>query len=142
MDTNVVSQSSKDRPNPTIESWLDQHDSRLMYMSVISLTEMRVGLGLMSPGKKRDAISHWLERSVVPHFQDRILPVTSEIAVECGDMLAAAKRAGHTPDPLDALIAATARVNGFSVLTLNRKHFSALQVTLVDLQEAVRPYGP
>jgi predicted nucleic acid-binding protein len=105
-----------------------------MYMSVMSLTEMRVGLGLMPPGKRRNAIAHWLERSLIPHFQNRILPVTSEIAIECGNILAAAKSAGHTPDPLDALIAATARVNGFSVLTLNRKHFSALQIPLVDLE--------
>ena len=133
MDTNVVSKPSENTPNPKIETWLDQHDSRLMYLSVISLTEMRAGLGLMPAGRKRDAIAHWLERSVVPHFQDRILPVTSDIALECGNILAAAKLAGYTPDPLDALIAATARVNGFSVVTLNRRHFSALQVSLVDL---------
>ena len=104
-----------------------------MYLSVISLAELRQALGRMPVGKKKLAIAHWLEGTILPHFQDRILPVTAEIAASCGDMLATGRISGSSPDPFDTLIAATARVHGFSVVTLNRKHFASLNVPLVNL---------
>jgi predicted nucleic acid-binding protein len=63
----------------------------------------------------------------------RILAVTSAIALDAGSLIAAAAKAGFTVLPMDALIAATARVHGFSVVTLNQKHFARLNVTIVKL---------
>lgn len=86
----------------------------------------------MSAGKPRRLLEEWLERRVIPSFHGRVLPFDEAIADVSGRLLAAAKRAGATAETGDTLIAATARVHGLRVATLNKKHFSRLGVELVD----------
>jgi predicted nucleic acid-binding protein len=132
LDTNFVSQSAKSLPNKEVDRWLERNDARLMFLSVITVTELRVGMEMMPVGKRRNSIAKWLEETVIPHFDGRILPVTIEIAAQCGVIWSAGRRAGANVDPFDALIAATATVHGFSVATLNRNHFVQVGATLVD----------
>jgi toxin FitB len=133
LDTNVLSQSSKPIPNIAVMDWIATNDAGAMFLSVISLAEVRVGIGTMAAGKRKAAIADWLEISLVPHFQGRILPITEEVANDCGDLIARCRKGGHTVQVMDALIAATARVHHLSVVTLNRRHFEPLQVSLVPL---------
>jgi predicted nucleic acid-binding protein len=71
--------------------------------------------------------------SVLTWIRRRILAVTPAIALDAGSLIAAAAKAGFTVLPMDSLITATARVHGFSVVTLNQKHFARLNVTIVKL---------
>jgi len=87
----------------------------------------------MPLGQKRLSIERWLEEQILPHFAGRILPVTQHIAETCADLLLTAKLAGTSPDPFDALIAATAKVHGLSVVTLNTKHFLAFNIPLTQI---------
>ena len=110
-----------------------------MYLSVVTFTELRMGVISMPAGKRRDHLVQFLEESLPATFAGRVLPVTASIADDCGYLLGFTRKAGLTIDPLDAMIAATARVHGFSVVTLNVKHFNHLQVPLVDPSRPVVP---
>ena len=132
LDTNVVSQTSKMQPNVAVMNWWKRQDEFSLMLSAIVFQELRFGIEMLSPGVKRDRLEEWLESRLRSEFANRILPVTVEIAELSGRLVAERKKDAHILDPADALIAATARVHGLSVATLNRKHFERLGVELVE----------
>lgn len=112
--------------------WLSQAGSSELYISVISLAEIRFGIEEMDPGRKRQNFEYWLEQDLRRGFAGRVFIVDERIAEEAGRLTSIGKKAGAWPELADALIAATARVHGLKVATLNRKHFEPLGVELVE----------
>ena len=131
LDTNVASQRTKIEPVASVMAWLRDVPSSRLFLSVITIQEIRSGIEWMPDGRKRRSIEEWLERDVLVRFADRLLPVDIAVADLCGRIIVEARRAKHTPTLDDALIAATARVHGFKLATLNRHHFERLGVELV-----------
>lgn len=127
-----MSQTSKAQPNAAVMRWWNQQDERSLLLSAIVFQELRFGIEMLPAGKKRDKLEEWLEIRLRGEFAGRILPVTVEIAELSGRLIADTKKARHTTEAADALIAATARVHGLQVATLNRDHFKRLGVELVD----------
>ncbi len=132
LDTNVLSQRLKSLPNAAVVAWLDRVSYTDQFVSVVSLWEMRYGIEIMPLGRKRQQLEDWLNRSVRKNYAQNFLPVDDRVAELAGTLIAHGKQAGALPEPADALIAATARVHGLRVATLNRKHFARLGVELVD----------
>jgi hypothetical protein len=130
LDTDVISQLTKDVPHPGVHAWLRGAIDGDLYLSAISVEEIREGIELMDPGHKKRRLDRWLTDEVLIDYRARILPVGVEIADLCGRILAVEEKAGRHPDVGDAYIAATARVHGMSLATLNRKHFERLGVEL------------
>ena len=132
LDTNVISQLTKDEPDSAVHRWLAEAADEEMYLSVISVEEIREGVELMPPGKKKRRLDLWLTEEILQDYRDRILPVTIEIADVCGRILGGKEMRGLHLETSDAYIAATARVHGLALATLNRKHFERLGVELVE----------
>ena len=133
LDTNVISQRTKATPHAGAVRWLSQTPSSEMYLSVVSLAEIRFGIEEMDAGRKRQNLEYWLEQDVRQGFAGRVLLVDERIAEEAGRLTSIGKEEGARPDFADALIAATARVHGLRLVTPNRKHFEGLGVELVEL---------
>ena len=131
LDTDVLSQTSKIQPNTAVMKWWQQQDERSLMVSAIVFQELRFGIEMLPVGKKRYRLEEWLEVRLYREFAGRILPVTEEIADLSGRLIAKTKQAGPMAGAADALIAATARVHGAVVATLNREHFVKLGVELV-----------
>jgi predicted nucleic acid-binding protein len=131
LDTNVISQLTKARPNEAAMRWLGMVKPLQLHLSVITLTEIRYGTESMQKGRKRTDFEHWLDENLPRMFPARILHVNERVADEAGRLIAHAKKAATTPDLADILIAATAIVHGLEIATLNREHFEKLPVTLV-----------
>ena len=131
LDTDGISQTSKDRPAGGVLGWLGTVSHESVFLSVITLAEVRRGIQLLPQGKRREALDEWLLNDVADAYRGRILPVTEAIADLAGRVGAAAKQNGYTVELSDVLIAATARVHGLTLATLNRKHFERLGVNLV-----------
>ena len=112
--------------------WWKQQDERSLMLSVIAFHELRFGIEMLEPGKRRDRLEEWIEVRLRSEFAGRILPVTLEIAELSGRLIAQAKKARHTAEAADALIAATAQIHGLRVATLNQKDFERLGVELVE----------
>ena len=132
LDTNVISQRTKATPKEGVVRWLRQARSSELYLSAVSLAEIRFGIEEMDPGRKRQNLEHWLERDVRPGFAGRVLLVDERIAEEAGRLTSMGKKAGAKPGLADALIAATTRVRGLKLATLNWVHFKDLGVELVE----------
>lgn len=132
LDTDVVSQWSKPTPDERVARWLGTVALEETYISVVTIQELRAGIERLPAGKKRSGLDAWLSGAVLVKYEARILTVTLEIADMCGRILGSKELAGFQPENTDAYIAATARVHGLKVATLNRKHFEKLGVELVD----------
>ena len=131
LDTDVLSQTTKAKPHAGVISWLRGCQESDLYLSAITIEELRFGLELLPKGKRRRELESWLEGRVLRRFSGRILPVEERVADKCGKLFAAAKLAGNNLDIGDVLIAATAFIHNLKVVSLNRKHFEILGVELV-----------
>jgi toxin FitB len=118
LDTNVLSEWSKPRPDPGVIEWLDTAKPDELYLSVVTIGEVCRGIAMLQlrgAHRKAAAIESWLA-ATGELFADRVVPVSARIAREWGAIAAA-----HTIPMADGLIGATARVHGWTVVTRNAK---------------------
>ena len=136
LDTNILSQEMAENPQAEAARFLANERAENGCVSVLTLSEVRSGIAwLRLKGHRRDhadRLEFWLMRTLPRRYGERVLPVTKDIADEAGQMFAAEKFAGRTAHWPDLLIAATAKVHGLTVVTLNRKHYELLGVPLVE----------
>jgi predicted nucleic acid-binding protein len=132
LDTNVISEWVKPQPHPGVIRWLAEADEDRVFISVISIAEVRRGLELMPRGQRRNRIAMWLEEDLPMRFEGRILPVDLAVAQEWGVTFEHAKRHGVTPGIMDAFLAATARVGELTLVTRNVKDFQHLGMPIFD----------
>lgn len=131
IDTNVLSELTKPSPSPKVEAFLRQTADHV-YLSVLSVGEVRKGIAGLAPGRRREELSLWLDREILPWLGKRLLPVTLEIAERWGD-LAATLRAEGKPRPIiDALIAATAAHHGLVIATRNISDYRGMGVEVLN----------
>lgn len=115
LDTNVVSELRRRRPDPAVSSWFDLTRSTELHVSVLVIGELRGGIERLARRDKEQAASHekWLAE-LIDLFEDRIVPVTAEVAETWGRL--------NVPDPVpvvDGLLAATALVHDWTFVTRN-----------------------
>lgn len=120
LDTNVVSEVIKRRPAPEVQAWLKQVPASALYLSVISLGELRQGVEAAPSGAWKDKLDHWLSAELPEDFAGRILAVDRAVAEQWGRLMATAPK---TPSVADALIAATALQHGLVIVTRNTQDF-------------------
>jgi predicted nucleic acid-binding protein len=132
LDTNVLSEWVKPQPNPHVVAWLDEVDEDRVFLSVASLAEIRRGIELMPPGKRRDRLTDWLTGSLPARFKGRVLDIDSRIADAWGIVMARGQRTGASVGVMDAFFAATAEVHRLTLVTRNVQHFVKLDISLLD----------
>ena len=133
LDTNFISEVMKPVPNARITSWIRAAEQENLYLSVITVGELRRGVELLPPGKRRLLLEGWISGRLANWFEDRFLSIDREIAEQFGKLTAQSKRHGWNLDAMDAFIAATAQVHDLTLATRNRKHFEKLGVKLLSL---------
>ena len=132
LDTNVVSEWVKPRPNTGVVTWLAEVDEDRVFLSVVSLAEIRHGIERMAVGARRSRLELWLREEVPLRFENRILPVDSSVANTWGQVAARSQEAGHTMSIMDGFLAATAEVYRLTMVTLNVADFSILGSSIVN----------
>jgi hypothetical protein len=130
LDTNVVSEWIKPKPNSGVMAWLAEVDDDETYLSVVTITELRYGIERMTAGARRKRLDEWLQRELLSRFDERIIPVDLAIADECGRLLARSQTSGRAIEARDAYIAATAEVHGLTLVTRNVRHFQSAVTSL------------
>ena len=123
LDTNVVSEWVKARPNRGVVSWLTQADEDRVFLSVATLAELRYGIERLPAGRRRARLDGWLREELPLRFEGRVLPVGEVIADVWGQVMAHREAIGRPIAAMDALIAATARVHGLTLVTRNEADF-------------------
>lgn len=129
LDTNVVSELTREAPDTRVLAFLAGNDD--LWLSAVALHELDFGVGLLPPGRRRDGISAVLS-AFVTEYEDRILPLGRAEARQAAVLRARAHRAGRVLDLGDALIAGTARANDLSIATRNVRDFDGLGLDVID----------
>lgn len=132
IDTNVLSEVTKPRPDQRVLSWLDGLDEDRAFISVVSFAEISRGIALMDQGRKRDALAEWLSVDLPNRFDRRVISVDEGVALAWGDLTADVKRRGRGLTSMDGLIAATAIAHDLVLATRNIKDFEGLGPALLD----------
>lgn len=125
IDTNVLSELRRKSPNPAVVDWISQRPSTVLYLSVLTLGEIRKGIEGVADQARRQSLSDWLEVDLPTFFTGRILPVDGAVADRWGRLVAAAGR--HLP-AIDSLLAATALTHDLTLVTRNIKDFAGMPV--------------
>jgi predicted nucleic acid-binding protein len=137
LDTNIPSEMTRPRPQPSVSAWLDDADDDQLYFSVVSLGEILKGVTLLSESKRRRLLQKWLDETLRPWFEGRILPVNQPIAERWGVLAGKCQMKGRPLKVVDGLIAATALEHDLTVVTRNVKDFAGLGVTVFNPWDAV-----
>src|SRR4051794_39427825 len=132
LDTNILSEIRRPRPEPKVLALIAAHPLDELYISVVTLAELRFGIERLDPGERRDELSHWLTHTVRPMFQQRVLPVTEDILLRWRVLMEEGRKVGHTYSQPDLLIAATALHHGLTVVTRDRDDFDKAGVTVIN----------
>jgi predicted nucleic acid-binding protein len=132
LDTCVISEPTRPRPSPRVLAWLREQSEESLYVSVLTLGEIRKGAALLPAGPKRRSLEKWLEHELPERFAGRILPVDAAAADLWGRLQAQAENAGHPLPTLDSLLSATALAHGLVVATRNTDDFKATGAELFN----------
>src|SRR5215467_7288549 len=136
VDTNCISEAVRVRPDPNVENWVRAVDQDLLYLSVLTLGEIRKGVAGLAQGKRRTRLETWLEVDLQVRFSGRIVPVDSAIADRWGLLMAESKRKGKILSVIDGLLAATALQHNLTVVSRNVSDFTATQVQVLNPWDA------
>jgi len=132
LDTNVISEMQKLRPNEGAVQWLQLVDETTIFISVLTWAEIRHGTETMPEGAWRRRMTQWLEFDLAQRFYNRILPIDFRVADQWGKLMAERAAQGQKLPAMDALIAATALVHDLAVVTHNVVHFHGACPHVVD----------
>ena len=125
LDTNIVSDTIKSRPNSAIASWLESQASEDLFISTFTVAELWRGVLQRAPGRRRRELHAWFTGPSGPEalFQGRVLPFDVPEAIEWAKLMAEGTLSGRPRGGLDMIIAATAAAHDCIVVTLNERHF-------------------
>ncbi|MBV8190650.1 MAG: type II toxin-antitoxin system VapC family toxin [Alphaproteobacteria bacterium] len=132
LDTNVVSEWVKERPNSGVVSWLAEADEDRVYLSVVTLAELRHGIHRLADGRRRRRLDVWLSHELPLRFEGRLLPIDPPVADCWGEVVAQRETAGRPIGAMDAFIAATAKVHDLALVTRNESDFGSTVKEIVN----------
>ena len=117
----------KPRPNLGLIRWMESVDEDRVFLSVISLAELRYGVERMPPGTRRNRLEQWLRDELPLRFEGRILPIDHDIAKAWGKTVSRSEALGRPPGAMNAFLSATAEVHRLSLVTRNVSDFPLLK---------------
>jgi predicted nucleic acid-binding protein len=132
LDTNVVSEWARPRPNAGVVAWLADADEDRVFVSVVTLAELRYGIERMAVGNRRRRLDEWLRDELPLRFEGRVLAVDRAVADAWGHVVARSEAAGRPIGAMDALIAATVRVHHLTLVTRNAQDFESTVKPIVN----------
>jgi predicted nucleic acid-binding protein len=130
LDTNAVSEWTKPRPNPGLIGWMESTDEDRVFISVITLAELRYGVERLATGARRRRLEAWLGHEVPLRFEGRILPVDANIAEAWGKTVSRSDAAGRPIGAMDAFLAATAEFHHLTLVTRDVSDFQLLKTVV------------
>jgi toxin FitB len=129
IDTNVLSELRRKVPDPAVASWFADRPASTLYLSVLTLGELRKGVERLADPARRLALLDWLETELPAFFAGRVLAVDAAVADRWGQLLA---RAGRPVPAIDSLLAATAIHHGLILVTRNVRDIADLGVQMLN----------
>ena len=132
LDTNVLSETMRSVPNPAVIAWLNRQDIQTLYLTAVSLAELRFGIARLDEGRTKADLTNRLDAMLDQVFDRRILPFTAAAAQMFADRMAAVRRNGRAVGFQDGMIAASVAACGFSIATRDTSPFEAMGLKVTN----------
>ena len=132
LDTNVLSEGRKPRPEPRVTAFYNTQPLSPLYISAVNIAEIRFGIELQEDPARRAELDKWLTLTLRPAFAGRILPVTEDILLKWRLLMEDGRKSGHTYSHPDLLLVATALQHGLTVVTRDRRDFDKAGVSVFN----------
>ncbi len=132
LDTNVISELRKRRPKTKVLAFVAAQSLEDLYVSSVSLAEIRYGIERLKDPIKRAELNDWLSHRVRPMFQQRVLEVTEDIMLKWRLLVEDGRKAGHTFSQPDLIIAATGLHHGFTVVSRDTAEYLRAKVPVFN----------
>jgi predicted nucleic acid-binding protein len=132
LDTSVISELVRKSPHPPVLEWIGAQDESSLYLSDITIGELEKGIARLPASARRSKLQSWVRRDLVERLGTRLLPVDIRAATRWGALTSESEKRGLPLPVIDSLIAATALVHGFAVVTRNVEDFKRCGATCVN----------
>ena len=132
LDTNVLSALMQSTPDATVLRWLDLEPRDSVWITSVTVMEVRYGLHTMPAGRKRDRITRAFEILMDEKIQGRVASFDTAVAEQTAELMAARKKRGHPQDYRDTMIAGIVLSSKATLATRNTAHFEDLSVRVVN----------
>ena len=132
LDTNIISELVKPKPEANVTDWIENTDESLLYLSVLTLGEIRRGIATLPQSRRRTVLEAWLDKDLRARFEDRILVIDQEVADRWGLLTAAARKEGIVLPVIDGLLAATALEHNLTLVTRDTGQIPAMGVAVFN----------
>lgn len=132
LDTNVISELVSKQPNERLITWIDGIDDQLVYLSVITIGEIKRGIEKLPNSRRKRTLDHWLNEDLLIRFDDKILAIDLPVILAWGKLIAQLEGQGRALPAIDSLIAATALHHDLNLVTRNEKDFAGTGVAIVN----------
>ena len=132
LDTNIVSELVKPKPEANVTEWVENTDESLLYLSVLTLGEIRRGIAALPQSRRRATLEAWLDKDLRARFEGRILVIDQEVADRWGLLTAAARNSGIVLPVIDGLLAATALEHNLTLVTRDTGQIPSISVVVFN----------
>ena len=132
LDTNVISEPLRRAPDARVIKWIDAQSLETLYLSAITVAELRFGVANLPVGKRRDELQTSLENQILPLFAGRVCSFDMGCTTAYAELMAKAKSAGLAIAAADGYIASIAATNRFSIATRDVRPFQAAGVNVIN----------
>jgi predicted nucleic acid-binding protein len=132
LDTNIISELVAKHPNGRVLEWIDALDSNHVFLSVITIGELRKGIEKLPASARKDALSNWLTTDLVLRFSGRILPLDIDVMLTWGRLTGQLEQSGRPLPAIDSLIAALALHHNYTLVTRNEADFKDTGVAVIN----------
>lgn len=132
LDTCVISELVAKQPNPKVIEWIDSIEEARLYLSVITIGEIRKGIEKLPDSTRKATLEMWLNDQLLVRFNGRIMPVDIGVMLRWGQLTGMLEVAGKTMSAMDSLIAASVLHSGFSLVTRNGDDFKEAGVSIIN----------
>ena len=130
LDTNVLSELRRPQPNAQVRAFVAARALQSLFVSAVTMAEIRYGIESVADAAKRAALGDWLTHQVRPMFEHRVLPVSEDVMLKWRLLVEEGRRVRHTFSQPDLIIAATALQHGLTLVTRDQGDFARTGVSL------------
>jgi predicted nucleic acid-binding protein len=132
LDTCVISELVAKRPNEKVVRWVDSLDEEKLFLSVITIGEIKKGIEKLTSSPRKDELNTWLQGELLARFNDRLVPLDVDVLLERGALTARLELTGKKMPAIDSLIAASALCHDFVLATRNLADFTETGVEIYN----------
>jgi toxin FitB len=132
LDTNILSELRRPKPEPKVVAFVEAQRLEQLYISTVTLAEIRFGIEILPDVRRRSELNDWLAHKVRPMFEQRVLPITEDVMLKWRLLVEEGRKVGHTFSQPDLIIAATAQHHGLTVVSRDVDDYAKARVKVFN----------